>query len=221
MREKEPILLLVTIVDRGRGSQTCRFYSQHQLPAHLRCEGTGSATSEILDILGIGSSEKDILFSFAPRSAVQQLLPLLREERSLGRGIAFTVPLVGISRLLAVVLHSLSKPEKETEETTMSDHKQRLIVLSVNQGFADAVMLTARRAGARGGTILRGRWSGAEALGEVFESARTAEKEIIAIVAPTEKADGIMQQVTKEHGLDHPAGAVVCAVDIGQTVHLG
>ena len=70
----EPLQLIVTIVERGRGNRVARLYTQHQVFTHMQCEGVGTATSEILDILGIGSSEKDVLISLAPRSTVKGLM---------------------------------------------------------------------------------------------------------------------------------------------------
>ena len=59
----EKMALITSIIERGNGNRLMKFYSEHQVFTHIRCEGTGTATSEILDILGLGSSEKDIIFS--------------------------------------------------------------------------------------------------------------------------------------------------------------
>ena len=73
----ERLLLIVSIIERGRGGKLIKLYRTRQVFTHIRCEGSGTATSEILDILGIGSSEKDIVLSLAPASTARSLLAAL------------------------------------------------------------------------------------------------------------------------------------------------
>ena len=54
----EGLRLIVSIVERGTGIAIQKLYSQHQVFLHTQCLGKGTATSEIMDILGLGSSEK-------------------------------------------------------------------------------------------------------------------------------------------------------------------
>ena len=48
----DAIKLIVSIVERGKGVTMQRLYDQRQVFLHLQCAGRGTATSEILDILG-------------------------------------------------------------------------------------------------------------------------------------------------------------------------
>ncbi len=70
------------------------------------------------------------------------------------------------------------------------EQRSSLILATVNQGFTDEVMDTARKAGARGGTIIRGRWVGEESFQQLSGVARQAEKEIIARKAAALVEDG-------------------------------
>lgn len=219
----ERLLLIASIIERGRGGRLIKLYCTRQVFTHIRCEGSGTATSEILDILGIGSSEKDIVFSLAPASTARSLLTALDDElRSQvpGRGIAFTLPLEAVSNLMAAVIAARTKTEKEVEPMEQTQ-KNSLILVTVNQGFTDAVMDTAKKTGARGGTIVRGRWVGGEDFAGLQGLSRQEEKEILAIVVPREKRNGVMEAVNGSHGLQTEAGAMVCAVGIDQLVHLG
>ena len=65
--------LLVSIVERGHGVAMQRLYSKYQLFLHLQCAGRGTATSEIMDILGLGSTEKDVVLSFASQAPAAAL----------------------------------------------------------------------------------------------------------------------------------------------------
>ena len=96
-KRPDPMAVIMSIVERGSGNKLMKLYTQNLVFTHIRCEGTGTATSEIMDILGLGSSEKDIIFSFAPVSAARSLLDRLDDEL---HG-AFTMRLTAVNNLIA------------------------------------------------------------------------------------------------------------------------
>ena len=224
MKKPEQLSLIMSIVERGSGGKLVKLYSKEQIFTHIRFEGTGTATSEILDILGLGGSEKDIILSITTRAAARALLGRLDDALRgavPGRGIAFTVQLEALSSLIAAFIDMKTKVEGGTEEP-MESQKNSLILVTVNQGFTDVVMDTARKAGARGGTIIRGRWAGDESFAETSGiTTLQAEKELIFIVVPTEMRNKIMDAIAKGHGLRTEAGAMVTSIGVEQLVHLG
>ena len=66
-----PLQVLITVVDRGKGDKMARLYERSGVKTQLMCLGFGTAKSEILEYLGLGDLEKEILFSAAPRAAIQ------------------------------------------------------------------------------------------------------------------------------------------------------
>ena len=226
MRKPEQMSLIMSIVERGSGSKLVKLYNEQQVFTHLRCEGAGTATSEIMDILG--SSEKDILLSFTPLSTARALLDALDDELRgavPGRGIAFAMKLSAVNSLIAAYISlRTSPPETDSggEDDMEQQKKNSLILVTVNQGFTDEVMDTARKAGARGGTIIRARWAGDESFAQSRGiTTLQAEKEMIFIVVPKEMRNAVMEAVNTQHGLQSEAGAMVSAVAIEQLVHLG
>jgi len=223
MTNLKRLTLIMSIVERGSAGKLTKLYTENQIFTHIRCEGTGTATSEIMDILGLGSSEKDIVLSIAPLGAARALLEKLNSDlRSAvpGRGIAFTMPLSAVSNLVAAVINNRTKLEKETEVEDMQQ-KNSLILVTVNQGFTDVVMDTAKKAGARGGTIIRGRWVDNENFESLSGLASQEEKEIILIVVPKEIRNTVMEAINSQHGLQSEVGAMVCAMGVEQMIHLG
>lgn len=224
----ENMKLILSIVERGQGSAMIRLYRKRQVPIHVQCAGKGTATSEIMDILGLGSSEKDILLSFTPLSTARALLDALDDELRgavPGRGIAFAMKLSAVNSLIAAYISlRTSPPETDSggEDDMEQQKKNSLILVTVNQGFTDEVMDTARKAGARGGTIIRARWAGDESFAQSRGiTTLQAEKEMIFIVVPKEMRNAVMEAVNTQHGLQSEAGAMVSAVAIEQLVHLG
>ena len=225
MRKPEQMTLIMSIVERGSGSKLVKLYNKNQVFTHIRCEGQGTATSEILDILGLGGSEKDILLSITTHAAARVLLDRLDDElrgAAPGRGIAFTMPLAAVSSLIAAYIDLKTKSESEGSEPMDNQQKNSMILVTVNQGYTESVMETARKAGARGGTIIRGRWAGDESFAQSSGiTTLQAEKELIFIVVPTEIRNRIMDAVSKEHGLRTEAGAMVTSIGVEQLVHIG
>ena len=224
MKRPEQMSLIMSIVERGSGSKLVKLYSNHQVFTHIRFEGRGTATSEILDILGLGGSEKDIILSMTTRPAAHILLEKLGSDlqgAAPSRGIAFAVPLTALSNLIAAFIDLKTKTEAEESGSMENQPKTSMILVTVNQGYTDAVMDTARKAGARGGTIIRGRWAGDESFAQSYGiTTLQQEKELIFIVVPTDLRNRIMDAVTREHGLRTASGAMVSSIGVEQLVHL-
>lgn len=234
MAVKRGVRLFISIVERGQGKALGRFYDALGLTCHFQTVGRGTASSDLLDILGIGSLERDVLLSFGERERVQRMMYLLSEDEGdvPARGIVFSIPLTALNTLAAAVLmregndtgeqdngRELGKEESGMQGSREDVHS--LILIVVNQGHTDEVMNTARRAGARGGTIIRSRWAGAEEAETFYGITLQAEKEIIAIVAGGERRRLIMETVNKAHGMNTPAGALVCSVGIEEMEKVG
>ena len=225
MKRPEQLSLIMSIVERGSGGKLVKLYEKEQIFTHIRFEGRGTATSEILDILGLGRSDKDIIWSITTQPAARALLSRLDDALRgavPGRGIAFTVQLTALSSLIAAFIDMKTKAEGGTEKPMENQQKSSMILVTVNQGFTDIVMDTARKAGARGGTIIRGRWAGDESFAQTAGiTTLHAEKELIFIVVPSELRIKIMDAIAKEHGLRTEAGAMVTSIGVEQLVHLG
>ena len=217
--------MIMSIVERGSGGKLVKLYQKNQVFAHVRFEGLGTATSEILDILGLGGSEKDIILSMATRPAAAAILERLDDElrgAAPSRGIAFSMPMTAVNGLIAAFIDLKTKPESEERGTMDNQQKTSMILVTVNPGCTGAVMDTARKAGARGGTIIRARWTGDESFAQSRGiTTLQAEKEIIFIVVPKDIRNQVMDAVNKAHGIHSEAGAMVCAMGIEQLAHLG
>lgn len=223
MKDLKRLVMIVSIIERGNGNKLTKLYDQEQVFTHMRCEGTGTATSEIMDILGLGGSEKDIILSFAPAGTALNLLEKLKDDLHdlcPGRGIAFMVAMEAVTNLLAASIGARTKLEKDREYEDMQE-KNSLIMITVNQGFTDEVMSTAKEAGARGGTVVRGRWVMMDEIEQMKGLTLREEKEIILIVVPREIRNSVMEAVNTHHGLQSEAGAVICSLGVERMAHLG
>ena len=220
----EPMSVIFTIVERGKGAAAIKLFTRNQVYLHAQFPGKGTATSDIMDILGLGSTEKDIIISYATTAAASLLLNKLDNDLRgavTSGGIAFSVPMTGLSNLvLATITY---KTELRKGETKMSgEHKgeNSLILITCNRGFSDTVMDTAKKAGARGGTVFRARLSGVEELEGSYGLNLTHEKEILMIIVPNGIRNAVMESVNQAHGLHSEAEAVICSLGVDRFVRL-
>ena len=91
---------LITIVDRRRGDKVAEVYQRHHVAVQLVTHGRGTATSKIMDVLGLDEPEKDIVLSLVPGALSRDIFRALEEELHFtrpGAGIAFSILLSGIS----------------------------------------------------------------------------------------------------------------------------
>lgn len=221
MADKKEIKLIITFAERGKGKALAKYYAEQGVTCSYQCMGRGTASSDLLDVLGVGTAEKDILISYAVAENALRLLQKLDAEtqgEEFGKGLVFDMPLTGINNLVAAALFQQQNGAGGAEMERKADLS--LILIAVNQGHTDAVMDTAREAGARGGTIIRARWAGPEEEGKFHGISVQPEKEIIAIVASGDQRKTIMEMVNKKHGVKTEAGAVITSVGIDHSVRL-
>lgn len=217
--ELEQVRLLLSITERGSGGDLIEFLNERQIHMHLQANGQGTASSEMMDILGLGSSDKDIVLSFATESAMQRLAHELNDNLSAvgrWRGIMMIVSPSALSRLFAVIVNRRTgaAPVTEGENPMKNEYQHSLICVAVNQGYTDQVMTAAKRAGATGGTVIRARLAGAEQASQFHGITLQEEKEIVTILAPDTVRDQIMEAVNKECGLRTEANGILCALPV-------
>ena len=219
-----PMQLLLSIVERGTAAKLMRHYETYKVTQHFQAFGHGPAASHLLDTLGFGTSERDILLSIAPKDTVRQLMYALKDDNrtDLGaKGIACSLDLTALSAIYALGLSRLEERNPEKGDMLMEQGNQHtLILVAVNYGYTDAVMDTARACGAKGGTIIRARWAGSRTVGKFAGITLQDEKEILAIVASRKEQAHIMEEINRLHGLRSSPQAVVIGLPIDHMAKL-
>lgn len=97
----------------------------------------------------------------------------------------------------------------------MANHQ--LIVCIVNAGFSQNVMEAARAAGARGGSIIRGRGSANPEAEEFFNITVQPDKEVVLILVPDAIKDAVMTAVYKNSGLTTDGQGIAFSLPVERT----
>ena len=102
----------------------------------------------------------------------------------------------------------------------MADKKYEAVFCAVNAGFSDHVMFAARKAGAAGGTILKGRGTTTTEAEEMFNITIQPEKEVVSILVPAEKKDEVLRMIYSKAGLESEAHGIAFSVPVTSVVGL-
>lgn len=145
--------LLISIVNQKDGVHLKEILDEVSVAMSYTFAGTGTARSAVLDYLGIGETEKAVVCSLIPESDELTIMRAIREKMSLylvGRGISFTVPLTGISEIVAngIISAATNKQIDWSGIMRREERKYDLIVAAMAANCVDDAMEAARAAGA-------------------------------------------------------------------------
>ena len=207
-------------------NKAIKLFHTETIPLQYQINGVGTASSEMMDILGLGTPDKSILITMLPKHFADHMMKKVKKELKLGMansGIAFTIPLTGVNSQLYRMLEQMESEDKQSpekkEETRMAEMKNSLIITVVNQGYSEAVMDAARKAGARGGTVVHSRRLGddTEVLG-FWGFSIQEEKEMVFIVANKAHKLDIMKAIGENCGLHSDAKGLVTSLPIDSVI---
>jgi hypothetical protein len=215
-REIKPLSLLIAVCERKNGKEVAKLFKDRGAAFNLMTMGKGTANSKILNYLGLGQSEKTTFLSVMPLAEAQDLLSCMDMTLDLkkpGHGIAFTLPLDGAcARHFTEVIPGPIEVRKEEKMENKPDDE--LIITVVNRGYNQEVMDAARMAKATGGTILNARGFSLSSVEKFFGVTLQSEKEVILILAQSDRKCDIMTAITEKAGPDTQPGAVSFSIPV-------
>ncbi len=216
MADNKRLMMLLSIVQRDSGQKLIKNLISKDIKFHLQSVGFGTAPTEMMDIFGLGTNAKDIVISLGAESTIKKMMAEFGSNfasYSQYGGLMIVLKMSAASRLVTEILnHNLSENEITGDGAMKNEHHNNLILISVNNGYADSVMETAKKAGATGGTVIKGRLADAEHLIELGQMEASEEREIICILAPSAVSQKIMEDVNQEFGISSKANGILCAV---------
>ncbi len=217
------LCMMTTIVNRKYFKKYFRLYQDEHLPVMFVTLGSGTASGDILDYLGLESTEKAVMFHVLEESAWENAKKNLRHKLQIdapGEGIAFIVPLSSIGGRKTLQFLSGNQDFQKEEESVLKDTVYELIVVIANQGYTELAMDAARSAGAYGGTVIHAKGTGMEQAEKFMGVSLASEKEIIFIVAKKAQKNDIMKAVMEQAGMQSKAKSIVFSLPVTDTAGL-
>lgn len=215
------IELLCLISDEAEEKIIKPLYNKYEMPFNLATYGEGTASSSVLKYFGLEEVKKYIYFSLINSHEKTKLLKNIEKNFKLdkpGNGICFTIPLSSSTKYIKYKFNMEDKMEK----TKLNENKEyHLIVTIITEGFSEEVMNAAKKAGAGGGTLIRGRSlyqqkDKKEFLGFSIEP----EKDVVLIVVDKNKKNDVMNSIIDETGLKTKGGGMTFSLPISDAIGL-
>ncbi len=217
------LYLMVTIVERSKLTAFLSFYRERQVSVQLISLALGTASSDMLNYLGLERSDKCVFMSFVTGEKWEELRRGLRRELRIdvpGTGIAFIVPLSSVGGRRELQFLTEHQNYQKGEESTMKDTNYELLIVVANHGYSDLIMDAARGAGAAGGTVIHAKGTGMEGAEKFLGISLAAEKEMIYIVVHREQRNAIMSAIMCKAGMESKAKSICFTLPVSDTAGL-
>ena len=98
----------------------------------------------------------------------------------------------------------------------MNSHE--VILCIINSGFSELVMDTARKLGARGGTVINARGTASKVAEKMFNITIQPEKEIVMILVASDIKDAILKGLYDATGINTPAQGIAFTLPVDDVV---
>lgn len=227
MRKKASFRLLFLIATPKLVNKAVELFKEGDVPTQYLIHGQGTASSQVMDMLGLDGVDKNILMGMMPKAFADGMLTKLRKKLHLGMpntGIAFTLILNGSSGRVVQLMEGLEAEEKsrllERKEAGMTENEYSMIMAIVNQGFSEDVMNAARPKGASGGTVFHSRRIGNEEAMKFWKISVQEEREIVIILAQKEDKRPIMEAIGEKCGMESKAQGIILSLPVDRIVGL-
>ena len=193
---------MIAVVGRGQADKVMAAAREAGAPGGTICNARGTASSSILAALGLGDTRKEVLFSVISRGDPDAILSAVHNVKAKG-----------------VVMMTDTVVDEDYEEGKM-DYKWVLIEVICEEGYSEDIIEAARHAGARGGTVVRGRRQGGESVMTLLGMSNQEEQEFIMIIVGADRRGAVMEAVASSFGLASPAHGVVLSLPVEAAIGL-
>ena len=220
MLKQSELYLMMTVTSRAGMPDFIRLYRDKGLDVHLISLGHGTAGEMYMRMLALDGTEKMVCMTVVTGRKwmeVKKAMSVRLRIEAPGVGIAYIVPLSAVGGKRLLMLLTDGQGYERGEETALKGTEQELLVVVGNLGFNEQIMDAARKAGARGGTVIHARGTGREKEEKFLGISLASEKDIVLIVTPTEQKAEMIRTIMEEAGPKTAAGAVAFALPVTDT----
>lgn len=202
-------------------------YKQADIPVQYTFHAQGTASSEVMDMLGLDGVEKIVTVCMMTKAFADEMISKLQKKLHLGMpntGIAFSVAISGSSGHLVQLMEFLQPEINRTllrgGDSDMKEKEYYMIMAFVNQGYSGEVMEAARPVGASGGTVFHSRQIGNEEAMKFWKISVQQEREVVIILAGKEDKLAIMQAIGQKCGMQSEAQGFVLSMPVDDVAGL-
>lgn len=231
IQDNNRVKLLVGIINKEDELRLTEIINECATSVHFSGVGHGTARNSYMNFFGLGEIEKRVTMSLISASAEHNILSAVGHGLKLylvGRGIAFTVPLSGISNIINDSITSgVDNPDKPSGRRAPISKKKEtetmheLVIAVVNTKFTDVAIEAARTAGATGATVFHTKSINNQRAEQSIGTTLSRETDSIFFLTTLEYRAKIMEAVRDAAGLKTEGGAVIFSLPVDDLVGIG
>lgn len=230
-KNERRVKLLIGIVNREDEMRLTEIVNGLTTAVHFSGLGHGTARSSYMSYFGFHEIDKRITASLIPDSSEHEVLSAIGHGLKLylvGRGIAFTLPLSGISNIISDgILSGNEKSERPVaRRAPISKKKEKnkmheLVIAVVNRKYTDDAIEAARAAGATGATVFHTRSINNSKAEQSIGTTINQETDSVFFLTTMEYKAKIMEAVRDAAGLKTEGGAIIFSLPVDDLVGIG
>ena len=230
--EDKRVKLLVGIINREDEERFTEIINEQCVALHFSGLGHGTAHSSYMTYFGFNEIDKRMTLSLIPERQEHEILSEIGHGLKLylvGRGIAFTIPLSGISNIIndAIVRGSERSDKAASRQSHISKKKKEkkamheLVIAVVDSKYTDVAIEAARSAGATGATVFHTKSVNNDKAAQTIGTTVSQETDSVFFLTTLEYKTKIMEAVRDAAGLKTEGGAVIFSLPVDDLVGIG
>lgn len=216
------VQMVIAVVDAGLGEQVLHLCRDGRAMLEFMSMCHGTARTEMLDLLGLGETPKELVLALVSTETAHKVLGLLAQKLQMrypGRGIAFAVPVGSIGVRVHKMLTQFDQKE-DAMHTADNESGFDVVAVILDQGYTHVAMDAARKAGAHGGTVISARGVAQEEVRHFLGIEIQEEKEIVFVVVGSEQKQAVMNAIMQAVGLRTESHGIVLSFPVSGAVGL-
>lgn len=176
---------------------------------------SGTASPSIMDYFGLTEVKKQIIMCFIPEYLEHDICVILKELlKKHGAGVCFTIKVTASNKFIQ------EKFDPNKEVIKMEESNKSLIYTIVSEGYYEDVMSAAKKAGATGGTLIKGRGMQSKEATKILGVTIDPEKEIVLIIVDNDIKLKVMEAINKKVGLNTDGKGICFSLPIDSAIGL-
>ena len=190
--------VMIAVVANGQAKRFMAIARREGAGGGTVIPARGTATNSFLRILGLGDKSKELIVMVIDGEKAKKIVGSVREEGRI-QGVAATMG---------------------TAKENSMPAKWKMITVIVNTGYADDIMDAARKAGAKGGTVLHARGTASPEDATFLGITIVPEKEMLMILCEDGQLEAITQSIQALKCLQEPKVGIMYIQDVTDFTNL-
>ena len=212
----KPGKLLICFVGRHKGERLVAVAKRAGARGGTIALGKTLADNRLLQAFSLADVQQDIVITLLGDEARAVTEAIKTAAPKKFAGLAVVLDVAGI-----LLRGCTDLPSDKDAERDIMESGYKLITVIVNNGYAEDVMAVARKAGAKGGTILTARGTGTEEDVRFFGITLVPEKDVLMIVAARDATHSILSAISAMPVFSEPGGGIIYSMNVEEFITLG